>query len=124
MTKSEFYKKYYTRLEGQELNEEGYPSHIIFLHQPITHEDQWNQFLEDEIDLPEFFKLSEDACAVANVEYVRPYTQSRLYPEIGEQLDGIYKGLLAIRESGVDLGVEANNYINSITSVKTEFPKN
>lgn len=123
MNKSEFYKKYYTRLENQELNEAGYPN-LIFLGDPITTEEQWNKFLETEIELDEFVKLSPDAAKILGVEFVPPYTQSRIYPEIGEQLDGIYKALLAVKESGIDLGTEASEYLDSITTVKTEFPKN
>lgn len=123
MNKSEFYKKYYTRQEGQCLNEHGYPN-IMFVDGAITNEAQWNKFLETEIEVDEFLRLSPDACTVAGVEYVMPYTQARRYPSEGEQLDGIYKSLLALKESGINLGTAGNEYLDSITAIKTEFPKN
>lgn len=123
MNKSDFYKKYYTRSENQELNEHGYPN-LLFRGAGITDANTWNEFLETQIDLPEFFKLSEDACAIANVAYVVPYERARIYPEITEQLDGIYKCLLSLSQAGLDVGLEGNTYISSITTVKEQFPKN
>jgi hypothetical protein len=123
MTKSEFYKKYYTRLEGQSLNEQGYPNLMSF-GELITTEAQWNRFLETEIDLPEFFRLSKDACDLAGIEYVPPYTQVRQYPEIGEQLDGIYKSLLTLKQAGINIGPDGDQYVDSITAIKTQYPKN
>jgi hypothetical protein len=124
MTKSEFYKIWYsTRLSGQELNEEGYPN-ISFKSDLITTEEKWQEFLETEIDLDEFVKLSEEACEILGVEYVKPYKDARIYPQITEQLDGIYKSLLAIKNSGVGIGTEGTAYLDSITAVKEEFPKN
>lgn len=123
MEKSDFYKLWYTRLPGQKLNKSGYPE-LLFKGESITTEDQWQEFLESEIDLEEFVKLSEEACEILGVEYVKPYTQSRIYPDIGEQLDGIYKSLLEIKNSGVGIGTEGEAYLDSITRVKEEFPKN
>lgn len=124
MTKSEFYKIWYsTRLPGQALNDHGYPN-VVFKNTTITTEEEWEEFLQAEIDLAEFFKLSEEACKMAGVDYVKPYTQSRVYPEIEEQLDGIYKSLLAIKAAGVDLGAAGTDYLNSITAVKEKYPKN
>jgi hypothetical protein len=123
MTKSEFYKIWYSEVSKLGLNESGYPN-LIFLEEPITTEKQWKKFLETEIDLKEFARISEEACKILGVEYVKPYKSSRVYPNIGDQLDGIYKSLLAIKNSGVDLGIEGNEYLDSITQVKEEFPKN
>jgi hypothetical protein len=124
MTKSEFYKIWYsTRLPGQELNEEGYPN-LTFKGDLITTEEKWQEFLETEINLEEFVRLSEEACEILGVEYVKPYKDARIYPQITEQLDGIYKTLLAIKNSGVGIGTEGTAYLDSITAVKEEFPKN
>lgn len=123
MTKSEFYKIWYTRKPGEELNEHGYPP-VIFLKKPITTEKQWNEFLKTEVELEDFVKMSSEACEILGIEYVIPHTISRVYPEIGNQLDGIYKSLLAIKNSGVDLGPEGDAYLDSITQVKEQFPKN
>lgn len=123
MTKSEFYKIWYTRLDGQNLNESGYPD-VLFLGKPITTEKQWQKFLENEVDLDEFVKLSEEACEILGVKYEKPHQQARIYPEITDQLDGIYKCLMSIKNSGIDIGEEGNSYLDSITAVKEQFPKN
>jgi len=124
MTKSEFYKKWYsTRLENQSLQENGYPN-VSFKGELISTEEQWQEFLEAEIELDEFKKLSAEAAEMLGEEYVQPYTQARIYPDLTEQLDGVYKSLKAIKDSGVDLGTEGNAYIDSITAVKEANPKN
>jgi len=124
MTKSEFYKKWYsTRLENQSLQENGYPN-VSFKGDLISTEEQWQEFLEAEIELDEFKKLSAEAAEMLGEEYVQPYTQARIYPDLTEQLDGVYKSLKAIKDSGVDLGTEGNAYIDSITAVKEANPKN
>lgn len=124
MNKSEFYKVWYsTRFEHQELNEHGYPN-VLFKGEEITTEEQWQEFLENELELEEFSRMSSEACDVLGIEYVKPYTLSREYPLMGEQLDGIYKCLMAVKSSGVDLGEEGNAYLDSITTVKETFPKN
>ena len=124
MTKSEFYKKWYsTRLENQSLQENGYPN-VSFKGELISTEEQWQEFLEAEIELDKFKKLSAEAAEMLGEEYVQPYTQARIYPDLTEQLDGVYKSLKAIKDSGVDLGTEGNAYIDSITAVKEANPKN
>jgi len=124
MTKSEFYKIWYsTRLDGQALNDSGYPN-VIFKGESITTEERWQEFLETEIELDEFVRLSKEACEILEVEYVKLYKESRIYPQITDQLDGIYKSLLAIKNSGVDIGTDGDAYLDSITAVKEEFPKN
>jgi hypothetical protein len=124
MTKSEFYKKWYsTRLDHQSLQENGYPN-VEFKGELISTEEQWQEFLEAEIELSEFVKLSSEAADMLGVEYVVPYQQSRIYPDIGEQLDGIYKSLQAIKDSGVSVGVDGEAYLAAITAIKEEFPKN
>jgi hypothetical protein len=122
-TKSEFYKIWYsTRHENQSLQDNGYPN-ITAYGSLVDTEEKWEKFLENEIDLEEFIKLSEEACEILEVEYLIPHTRSRIYPQIGEQLDGIYKAILAIKNSGVDLGSEGDAYLDAISEVKEQFPK-
>lgn len=124
MTKSEFYKKWYsTRLDHQVLQENGYPN-VSWKGDIVSSEEQWQEFLENEIDLDEFKRLSAEAAEILGEEYVQPYTQTRIYPDLAEQLDGVYKSLKAIKDSGVDLGTEGNAYVDSITAVKEASPKN
>lgn len=124
MTKSEFYKIWYsTRLPGQCLQEDGYPN-VLFKNKIIVTEEQWLEFLATEPELDDFVRLDADAAAIMGQEYVMPYTKARLYPEITEQLDGIYKSLLALKTSGVSLGAEGNAYIASVKAIKDQFPKN
>lgn len=124
MTKSEFYKKWYSeRLENQTLQENGYPN-VEFKGDLITTEEQWQEFLETEIEPSEFAKLSPEAADMLGLEYVTPHWISRVYPDVGEQLDGIYKSLKAIKDSGVSIGTDGEEYVDSITAIKTEFPKN
>lgn len=124
MTKSEFYKIWYsTRLEGQALQANGYPN-VLFKGEFITTEEQWEEFLETEIELSEFVKLSKEAADILGVEYVEPYWKTRVYPDVGDQLDGIYKSLKAIKDSGIDIGAEGDAYVDAITAVKEGSPKN
>jgi hypothetical protein len=124
MTKSEFYKKWYsTRLENQTLQENGYPN-VLFKGDIISNEDEWNEFLENELEPAELAKVSSEAADMLGVEYVQPYWQTRIYPEITEQLDGIYKSLKAIKDSGTSLGDEGDAYLDAITAVKEGSPKN
>lgn len=124
MTKSEFYKKWYSeRLDGQTLQENGYPN-IETKGELITTEEQWQEFLVNEIEPSEFAKVNQEAAEMLGVAYVEPYWKMRIYPELGEQLDGIYKSLKAIKDSGVSIGADGEEYVDSITAIKTEFPKN
>jgi hypothetical protein len=124
MTKSEFYKIWYsTRLEGQCLQEDGYPN-VQWQGKYVTTEEQWLAFLENEVELAEFVRLDADAAAIMGQEYVMPYTRARVYPDQNEQLDGIYKSLLALKTAGISLGTEGDAYIASVKAVKDQFPKN
>ena len=124
MTKSEFYKTWYsTRFEAQSLQENGYPN-VIFKGEYISTEEVWEEFLVTEIDPDEFKRLSAEAAEILGEEYVQPYTETRMYPGLDEQLDGVYKSLKAIADSGVSLGTEGDAYIASITAVKEANPKN
>lgn len=131
INKSDFYKKYYARYSdpGEELNAHGYPKDITIgidgEESQITTEEQWQAFLENELEVEQFVRMDEDAAAIAGVEWIEPYAESRgdLYPNTQEQLDGIYKCLMAIQASGIDLG-EGQSYLDAITKVKTDYPKN
>ena len=122
MEKSEFYKLWYTRQDGAVLNEYGFPP-VLWLAQPVITEEQWTDFLELEPEVEDFVKLSEEAAEVAGVPFVAPHVIVRKYPEPTDQLDGIYKALLAIKESGIDIGTAGTEYLDSITAVKTSVPK-
>jgi hypothetical protein len=124
MTKSEFYKTWYsTRFEAQSLQENGYPN-VIFKGEYISTEEVWEEFLVTELDPAEFKRLDAQAAEILGEEYVQPYTETRMYPGLDEQLDGVYKSLKAIADSGVSLGTEGDAYIASITAVKEANPKN
>lgn len=122
MNKSEFYKLWYTRQEDQELNEQGFPP-ILINNNPITTEEQWTNFIALEMDVEDFLKVNKEACELVGVQFVPPHIMVRQYPSISDQLDGIYKSLLAIKESGVDLGTAGDAYLDSITAVKDQTPK-
>lgn len=123
-TKSEFYKIWYVRFDHQSLNAEGYPSHLSWGDGHITTKAQWDGFVDNEPEIEDFVRWEEDAAKLQEVPFVRPYDRAREYPMEGDQLDGIYKALLAVKASGIDLGSDADAYLDSITAVKTEFPKN
>jgi hypothetical protein len=122
MDKSEFYKLWHTRQEGAVLNEYGFPP-VLWLAQPITTEEQWTDFLNLEMEPVEFAKLDKDAADMLGIPFVLPHVLVRKYPEPTDQLDGIYKALLAIKESGIDIGTAGTEYLDSITAVKTSVPK-
>lgn len=144
MTKSEFYILWYQN-RGYELSDNGYPM-VTFNkfaddanddpnyiptaeeldpenHKVMTEAD-WNKFLETEVEVSDLCRHSEEACEIVGIEYQMPYEQARIYPDIGNQLDNIYKSLKALKDSGIDLGVEGNSYVNSITNIKESTPKN
>ena len=120
MNKSDFYKQWYSTERGQDLNSAGYPP-CGFLGEEITTEDQWNDFLANELDLDEFKRLSEKACEVLGETYVKPYTLSRQYPELTDQLDQLYHDVDAGK-----LGADAKTgtWFAAVKAVKDEFPKN
>ena len=124
MTKSEFYKQWYsTRFEHQTLQENGYPN-VEWQGNIITTEEDWQAFLELEMEPAELAKVSQPAAEMLGIEYVEPYWRTRVYPDVGDQLDSIYKSLKAIKDSGVDLGTDGSAYVDEITTIKTENPKN
>lgn len=122
MDKSEFYKHWYTRQDGVELNQYGFPPNKVG-DLDITTEEQWNAFLQLEMEPAELAKLDKDAASILGIPFVLPHVIVRKYPEPTDQLDGIYKALLAIKESGIDIGTAGTEYLDSITAVKTSVPK-
>jgi hypothetical protein len=121
MNKSDFYKTWYVR-HGQPLNEYGYPP-VLWQALPITDETEWQAFLQMEPDPEDFVLYNEEAANHAGVPYTKPHKYARTYPALAEQLDGIYKALMAVKASGMDLGAEGNAYLDSITAIKTAHPK-
>lgn len=125
MDKSTFYKAWLTRHPGHELNEYGYPP-TLWLAQPITTEEQWQAFLVMQPDVEVITALDGTAAQLAGVSFVRPYTIARSadYPILNDQLDAIYKALMAIKTAtGVDYGQAADAIFNQIAEVKAKYPK-
>lgn len=139
MDKSDFYKIWYGN-RGYALSEFGYPM-IPFAkranldHDPdyvpdedvedfVETEADWILFLKTEVEVSDLCRMSEEACDIAGVVYVKPYEQARIYPNPNDQLDSIYKSLKTLMDSGLDLGVEGNAYVDSITEIKETYPKN
>ena len=62
---------------------------------------------------------------IKGTEWIKAHTVSRsgAYPDVDDQLDGIYKALKAISASGISLGADADAYIASVDKVKVDFPK-
>lgn len=52
----------------------------------------------------------------------RPLRQGK-YPAIGDQLDAIYKGFLALKEQGFKLPDETLDWMSEIKEVKDTFKK-
>ena len=66
-------------------------------------------------------KESEIISEIASNEYKRKRLLE--YPDIGDQLDSIYKIFKKMKESGIDMGVDGDNWINKISNIKTSNPK-
>ena len=45
------------------------------------------------------------------------------YPDIGEQLDAIYKGFSALKEQGIELPKETVEWLETIGNIKSNFKK-
>ena len=45
------------------------------------------------------------------------------YPDIGEQLDAIYKGFVALKEQGIELPKETVEWLETIGNIKSTFKK-
>ena len=49
--------------------------------------------------------------------------RKRHYPQIGDQLDRIFKTFKYLSDNGIDLGIDGNAWVAEIEAVKQEFPK-
>ena len=45
------------------------------------------------------------------------------YPDVGDQLDAIIKGLKFIDQGGTDVGVDCEALINKVDALKAKYPK-
>lgn len=45
------------------------------------------------------------------------------YPQIGDQLDSLYKCLSYLSANGVEIGPDGQNWIDQIRSIKDKYPK-
>lgn len=49
--------------------------------------------------------------------------RAKAYPDVGEQLDAIYKGFAHLDAQGIDVGGEAKQWIEDCRRVKQTFKK-
>lgn len=123
MNKSDFYKQWYSTEKNKGLNAEGYPEDLLFKGELITTEDQWTDFLSTEPELDFLKRKNERALAILEptATWAEPHEWSRSYPDIGEQLDKLYKDVDAGK-----LGADAKtgDWYTSIKKVKDDTPKN
>tara|TARA_E500000331_G_scaffold302819_1_gene304952 strand:- start:605 stop:973 length:369 start_codon:yes stop_codon:yes gene_type:complete len=122
MNKSEFYKKWYTeaRDPAVQLNSDGYPP-CGHLGKEITTEEQWTRFLQDELELDVFKRLDEKACEIMGETYSKPYTMSREYADLGDQLDQLYHD---IDDGKLGADAKTGSWYLAVKKVKDDFPKN
>lgn len=141
MNKSDFYKIWHSK-RGHALSVHGYPMVPFAKYadhdnndpeyvpseqekNPVVEtEADWNKFLETQVEVSDLCRHSEEACEIAGIVFEKPYEIARKYPQIGDQLDDIYKALKALKDSGIDLGADGNAYVDSITQIKETYPKN
>ena len=45
------------------------------------------------------------------------------YPDIGDQLDVIWKAFNRLKMEGIAIGIDADGMISSISAIKTKYPK-
>lgn len=84
---------------------------------------------EQEVQMTEaeFDEMIENSLEIEERETNKEYIAQRVgeYPFDEDQLDAIYKGFKAIKDSGlIDLGEDCNQWIDSITTIKEKYPKN
>lgn len=107
-------------LNEQALRADGY--------KPLTVEEMPEGITQPEI------RYREEADTVVQFyidTYVAPsmleptYAERRAaeYPAIGDQLDAILKGFVAIREGGAELNPETHKLISDWQAIKTKYPK-
>ena len=73
----------------------------------------------------EIEKVKTEAKAAASEYAMMQYKFDRknAYPEIGDQLDAIWKHLAAARDAGSELGAEAADILDEIIAVKNKYKK-
>lgn len=59
------------------------------------------------------FDLSTDYRAKRSIEY----------PDVGDQLDAIIKGLKTLDQGGYDVGTDCEALINKVDALKAKYPK-
>ena len=131
MNKSDFYKKWYSEKKGYALNSAGYPAGDIangagleWLGAEITTAELWTAFVDNEPDLDMFKRFDKDAYVMdggVEADYKRPHEFERVYPDIPEQLDTLYKDIDAGK-----LGTDAKtgDWYTAVKAVKDGTPKN
>ena len=87
---------------------------------------RWSGITEQSRYWQEIQKAIDDGAVVDPfVPHVEGYKELRQkeYPNIGDQLDAIWKQLNQDRLNGKDLITEADDLLGSILSVKAKYPK-
>ena len=51
------------------------------------------------------------------------YLRASRYPNLGNQLDAIYKGFVALKEQGIQLPQETLDWMSEIRLIKSTFKK-
>jgi hypothetical protein len=130
MSKDEFYRlQYESRNPGSNIPADEFPPVPVPGENKIAEtEEEWLTALTYEMDVDDYVRVSPVACEIAGVDYVHPheYTRTQSYPAHNEQLDSIYKALKSIKDgdNGIELGDEADGYLDNITAIKEGAPKN
>lgn len=52
-----------------------------------------------------------------------PIARKLSYPEIGDQLDAIYKTFKHLKNQGIDIGLDGDAWVKSVEDIKDKFPK-
>lgn len=45
------------------------------------------------------------------------------YPSIGDQLDAVWKGMIALRDAGIELPADTLGWLDEVAAVKDQYPK-
>ena len=66
------------------------------------------------------YQIVEDAVIKLATEYKEKRVKE--YPEIGDQLDAVYKTFTFLKANGADMGPDGDAYLDSINAVKNQIP--
>ena len=55
--------------------------------------------------------------------YDHTVSRAKSYPDVGDQLDAIYKTFLHLHTQGIDLGEDGVDWLKTIYTIKEGFPK-